>query len=124
MALTAATVDRVLSELLERGHVRRPFIGVAVQPVMVPASLARRYDIEHDTTLLVLTVADNSPADRAGLLVGDVLIEANGQPLRHPADLLDALTGVADGSALQFKVVRGGTAQAVSVTPTDRGARE
>jgi S1-C subfamily serine protease len=124
MALPAAAVDRVLNELLQRGHVRRPFIGVAVQPVMVPASVARRHGLSGDTTLLVLSIGDGSPADRGGLMVGDALIEANGKALAHPADLLDVLAGVAEGAALEFKVLRGGVLQSLSVTPTDRGAAE
>ena len=124
MALPVASVESVLNELLERGHIRRPFIGVAVQPVMIPTSLARRHELAQETTLLVLSVADGSPADRAGVLVGDALLEANGHALRHPADLLDALSTTASGKALEFRILRGGAIQSVSITPSDRGARE
>jgi S1-C subfamily serine protease len=124
MALPVASIESVLNELLERGHTRRPFIGVAVQPVMIPGSLARRHELTEETTLLVLSVADGSPADRAGILVGDALLEANGHPLRHPAELLDALSATAAGNALGFRILRGGAIQSVSITPSDRGARE
>jgi S1-C subfamily serine protease len=120
MALPAAAVDRVLDELLQRGHVRRPYIGVAVQPIVLPASLAKQHNLNQETALLLISVADGSGAESAGLFVGDVLLEANGQPLRRPTDLLDALSSVRNGEGLKLKLLRGGAVKDVSVTPADR----
>jgi S1-C subfamily serine protease len=120
MALPAAAVDRVLDELLERGHVRRPFIGVAVQPIVLPASLAKQHKLDQETALLLISVADASGAERAGLFVGDVLLEAGGKALRRPTDLLDALSGVRSGEALKLKFLRGGAVKTADVTPADR----
>jgi S1-C subfamily serine protease len=124
MALPAQAVDRVLDELLERGHVRRPFIGVAVQPVALSASLAKQHQLGHDSGLLIVSIADASPADKAGVLLGDVLLEANGQSIARPDELLDALSSVENGGAVTLKLLRGGTIKTVSVTPADRGAGE
>jgi serine protease Do len=124
MALPAKAVDRVLDELLERGHVRHPFIGVAVQPVALSASVVKRHKLPSDPGLLIVSIADSSPADKAGLLLGDVLLEANEQALGRPDDLLDALSSVPSGGAVTLKVLRGGTIKAVSVTPADRGEGE
>ncbi len=124
MALPAKAVNRVLDELLERGHVRRPFIGVAVQPVALSASLVKQHQLGHDAGLLIVSIADTSPADKAGIFLGDVLLEANGQTLARPDDLLDALSGVSAGGAVALKLLRGGTIKTVSVTPVDRGAGE
>jgi serine protease Do len=124
MALPAAAVDRVLDELLERGHVRRPYIGIAVQPVALSAALVKQHQLPHDTALLVMSVADGTPSERAGLLVGDLLLDADGQALRHPTDLLDALSGVQDGASVKLTVLRGGTITATSVSPVDRGGAE
>jgi S1-C subfamily serine protease len=124
MALPAKAVDRVLDELLERGHVRRPFIGVAVQPVALSASVTKQHQLESDGGLLIVSIADSSPADKAGVLLGDVLLEANGQALAQAGDLLDALSGVASGGSVLLKVLRGGTIKTVSVTPADRGEEE
>lgn len=124
MALPAKAVDRVLDELLERGHVRRPFIGVAVQPVALSASVVKQHKLGHDNGLLILSIADSSPADTAGILLGDVLLEAGGQPLGRPDELLDALAAVQAGGAVTLKVLRGGTIKTVSITPADRGEGE
>ena len=122
VTLPAAAVDRVLDELLEHGRVRRPFVGVAAQPVALSASIVKHHELADDSALLIVSVADGSPADSAGVLVGDVLLEANGKSLSRPTDLLDALSDVPVGESLRLKVLRGGTVKSVSVTPTDRGA--
>ncbi|MFL5629666.1 MAG: S1C family serine protease [Gemmatimonadaceae bacterium] len=124
MALPAAAVDRVVDELLETGHVRRPFIGVAVQPVELSASLVSQHELGKDAGLLIVSIADASPADGAGMLLGDVLLEANGQPLGRPDDLLDALSSVSGGGAITLKFLRGGVVKSASVTPADRGRSE
>ncbi|MFL5551239.1 MAG: S1C family serine protease [Gemmatimonadaceae bacterium] len=124
MALPAAAVDRVVDELLETGHVRRPFIGVAVQPVELSASLVSQHELGKDAGLLIVSIADASPADGAGMLLGDVLLEANGQPLGRPDDLLDALSSVSGGGAITLKFLRGGVVKSASVTPADRGRGE
>ena len=120
-ALPAAVVDRVVDELLDRGHVRRPFVGVAVQPVALGQAIVTRHELPRKTALVVMSVVDGAPADRAGLYVGDVLIDANGQPLSRPVDLLDALSAVGDGAPLKVKVLRGGTVTNATITPVDRG---
>jgi len=122
MALPAAAVDRVVDELLERGHVRRPFIGVAVQPVALSSSVVKQLDLSQDAALLVVSVADGSPAATAGIFVGDVLIEANGVSLSRPTDLLDALSSTRASEKLKLKVQRGGVAKDVQVAPSDRGS--
>jgi serine protease Do len=124
MTLPADAVDRVLDELLERGHVRRPYIGIAVQPVALSAALVKERQLSHDTALLVMSVVDGSPAERAGLLVGDALLDADGHPLGHPTDLLDALAGVRAGGSVKLTVLRGGAVTSASVTPADRGGSE
>jgi len=124
MALPASAVDRVLDELLERGHVRRAFIGVAVHPVALSAAVVKQHQLPHEAALVVMSVAENAPADKAGVSVGDVLVEANGQPLRRPTDLLDALSSVREGDSLALKLLRGGNLKSVSLAPADRGGRE
>ena len=124
LSLPAAAVDRVLDELLERGHVRRPFIGIAVQPVALSVSVVKQHSLKGDTGLLIVSIADGSPAEKAGMLLGDVLLEANGNELSGPDDLLDALSDVSSDGAVTLKFLRGGTVKTASVIPADRGGRE
>jgi len=124
LALPAVAVDRVLDELLERGHVRRPFIGVAVQPVALSASVVKQHSLNGDAGLLIVSIADGSPAEKAGMLLGDVLLEANGNELSGPDDLLDALSSVSKDGVVTLKFLRGGSVRSASITPADRGGNE
>jgi S1-C subfamily serine protease len=121
-SVPAGVVDRVVDELLERGHIRRAFIGVALHPVDLGAALAGRLELEPPRGLVILSIADGSPADRAGLLIGDIIVKANGQPVRNHSDFLDLLWKIEEGGSLELELVRGGEARTISVTPTDRGA--
>jgi S1-C subfamily serine protease len=122
LALPAAAVDRVLDELLEHGHVRRAFVGVAVHPVTLGVSVVKQHQLPHDTALVVMSVAEGAPAEAAGVMVGDVLVAANGEPLRRTTDLLDALSRAKVGAPLELKRLRGAELQTVTVIPAYRGA--
>lgn len=124
MALPVAAVDRVVDELLSRGRVRRAYLGVAVHPVSLSAALVKQHQLQHDTALMVLSIADDGPAERAGLFAGDVLIDVNGKSLIHPTDLLDMLSSVDERGSLTFRLLRGGAMKTVSVTPAERGGAE
>ena len=121
VALPTAVVDRVLDELLTRGHTRRPFIGVAVQPVVLGTAQSEGSE---EIALLVTSVAANSPAHVAGLLVGDVLLRVSEKPLRRPTDLRDLLTEAGAGAVVTLDILRGGKATTVSITPAERGISE
>jgi serine protease Do len=123
LALPAQAVDRVVEELLERGHVRRPFIGVAVQPVALSAALCKQHQISGDSGLMIVSIAENSPAEKGGILLGDLLFEADGHQLSRPDDLLDALAAK-QNEPVSLKVLRGGVLKTISITPADRGERE
>jgi S1-C subfamily serine protease len=115
-----STVSRVAEELLAKGHVRRGYAGIAVQPVEVPERLVREHALPADTTLLVVAVEPGGPADRAGVLIGDVLISLDGTPLREPSDLLAALS---TRSPVELRLIRGGAPISVSLTPGERPTR-
>jgi S1-C subfamily serine protease len=120
VTIPVATVNRVADELLAKGHVRRGYAGVAVQPVELPERLAREHGLPAGSALLVVAVEQGAPADRAGILIGDVLVALDGAPLREPMDLLAGLSGRA---AIELRLLRGGAPLSVSLTPGDRSSR-
>jgi serine protease Do len=119
MALPVAVVDRVVDELLRRGHVRRPFVGVAVQPITLSTALVQRHNLARDTALMIMSTVEGGPAERANLFAGDILVEANGQPLQWPTDLREALSSVAVGDSTTLAYLRGGAMHTVSIAPDD-----
>jgi S1-C subfamily serine protease len=120
IAIPVSTVTRVADELLAKGHVRRGYAGVAVQPVEIPERLVREHALPAETALLVVAVEPGGPADRAGILIGDILVALDGAPLREPTDLLAGLSGRAP---VDVRLVRGGAPVTVSLTPGERPAR-
>jgi S1-C subfamily serine protease len=105
--------------LLEHGGLKRGYLGIAGQPVRLPES-QRVGEVEEG--LLVVAVSPDAPAARAGILVGDVILAADGQTIGSPEELLDWLTGDRIGKAAALRLVRGGKPTEVSVTIGERGA--
>jgi S1-C subfamily serine protease len=119
-ALPASVVDAVVDELLSRGHVRRPFIGIGVHPVALGPGIVKRHGLKSEAALVVVSVADGEAAEAAGLLIGDVLVGVGGESVARPTDLLDALAGVPDGASIELTVLRGGAKEVVTIVPRDR----
>ncbi len=120
LTVPAATVARVAAQLLARGHVARGWLGIATQPVRLPAALQRSLGLEADGGLVVVNVEPDSPADKGGVLIGDILLALDGQAVRDPGDVLAALDGDRIGKTVALQVARGGRAEQVSVTVGER----
>jgi serine protease DegQ len=114
-----ATVNRVVEELLEKGHIARPYLGLAMQPVAVPETLRSKVK-EATSALLVVHVEKASPAEKAGILLGDIVTELHGQSLQDTGDILDLLGTAKVGETVKATVLRGGAPIAVSVKLEDR----
>jgi S1-C subfamily serine protease len=100
------------AQILAGGTPKRGFLGIAVQPVELPA--AQQVD-GRARALSVIAVTPGSPADTAGVFVGDVLLEFDGVPLESAEDLLDLLTGVRVGRSVTCRVLRGGSPKAITI---------
>ena len=120
LTIPNATVDRVVDALLTRGHVARAYLGVAMQPARLTNALAERLGLADQRGVLVVMVESDSPADRAGLLVGDLLVAAAGNPVAEPQDVAELLGGEQVGAALELSVVRGGERRPLTVTVGER----
>ncbi|HEY6751667.1 MAG TPA: trypsin-like peptidase domain-containing protein [Rubrobacteraceae bacterium] len=96
---------------------RRPRLGVTVQSVVLPLSQSPAG--QEDAGLMVTGVAPNGPAARAGLMVGDVLLGAAGEPVEDTASLRDALARA--GEVVCLRVMRGGETQEVETELRDSG---
>lgn len=118
VSLPAATVSRVASTLLAHGRVRRGYLGVSAQPVRLPAPLVEQ--LGQETGLLIASVEPDSPADTAGMLLGDTLVGMDGQAVRHMDDLMATLSGDRVGKAATARVVRGGQLLDMPVTIGER----
>jgi S1-C subfamily serine protease len=121
ITVPAATVDRVVDAILERGHVPRPYLGAAMQAVPVPAAVSKHFAEHVDEALLVLHVEPNAPAASAGILVGDLLLSVDGQLVHNVRAVQHRLLSLNVGDPLAVVVIRGGVTLDLTVTLADRG---
>ena len=105
-AIGINTAKFVASRLLRDGKIRRSFIGVSAQTVPLHRRVVRFYDLSKEMGAMVLSVEENSPAKRAGLREGDVIVALEGQPVAGVDDLLRMLTDLRVGVSCALTVVR------------------
>ena len=108
-------------ELAAQGRVRRGYLGITSQPVILPE--AQREAAGQPAGLLLIGVEEGSPAARAGLLIGDVLLGLDGHDVTESADLQGLLSGERVGREVEASLLRGGSRQSVRVTIAEKERR-
>jgi S1-C subfamily serine protease len=117
--IPAAIAWNAAGAALQHGRVRRGYLGIAGQPVTLPET-QREAEDDGEDALLVTAVTGESPAARAGLLVGDIIRALDGHPIESPEDLLDLLVGDRVGHEATVRVLRGGTRRDIVITVGER----
>jgi S1-C subfamily serine protease len=120
IVIPAATVQRVVDPLLADGRIARGWLGIGLQPVMIPDSF--RQSTGRDSGLMVVSLADGAPAATAGILPGDIVLDIDGAAVSRPRALTASLGPDRIGQAVTLRVLRAGTVQAVNVTVVARPA--
>jgi serine protease Do len=113
-AIPSNMVKIVMNSLITRGKVIRGWLGVSVQAIT--PELAQQFELEKDYGSLVSNVIGNSPAEKAGLLRGDVIIEFKGKPVDEPYNLRNIVASTRPGDEIEIKVIRDGEIEAFTVT--------
>lgn len=107
LTVPAVMLKRIVAELLKKGSIERPYLGLAMQQVEVPESFKVRLNLS-DETMLVTHVVPGSAAENSGILLGDLLVEIEGQMPVNTEWLQETLAGHKPGEALRAKLVRAG----------------
>jgi S1-C subfamily serine protease len=118
-AIGINTAKFVASRLLRDGKIRRSFIGVSAQTVPVHRRVVRFYDLPKEMGALVLSVEEASPAKRAGLREGDVIVALEGHPVAGVDDLHRVLTDVTVGVSSSLTVLRYTDKLALKIVPEE-----
>jgi len=122
LAIPADDALRGRADALARGEsAAAPRLGVAIAPGHVARRLRRAVGLPDADGLLIREVMQDTPAARAGLAQGDLIVAAAGHPTRTPDDLFDALQAAGSGGTIELTVVRGTDERTIQVALGDNG---
>ena len=113
------TAKFVAGKLIRDGRISRSFIGVAGQNVPLPRRLVRYYNLGVETAILIVSFEENSPARKAGLREGDLIVGFAGHPVAGIDQLHRLLTGERASQSVPVEVIRGIERLAIKVTPQE-----
>jgi serine protease Do len=120
-AVTGSTIDRIAGKLVQQGYVSRGFLGVALQPVALPAGA--KETLKQDSGIMLLSIEPEGPGAVGGLILGDVLVAGDSQALAEPEALAELLERTPAGQVVKFKVLRAGVVQDLDVRIGERPSR-
>jgi serine protease Do len=113
-AIPSNLAKPIIAELKEQGHIERGWLGVAIQELT--PDLTQGLNLPSDKGALVSSVQGGSPAEKAGLKTGDVVLSFGGHPIASPKELSRVVAETARGSTVPVKIWRQGSEQTVEVT--------
>lgn len=120
LAVPVATVNRVIDTLIEKGRIARGYLGLGMQPVLLPDNLKKALNLSGNGGVIVVNIEPGGPSDRAGILIGDVLISLNGKSIGDTGDVQAMLGSESVGKTLNAQVIRGGALVAVAIAVGER----
>ena len=117
-AVPANLAHTVMDGLIKNGKVSRGFLGIALQPLS--EELAKEFKIDNSAGALVAEVTSKSPADKAGVQAGDVVVEVNAKKVDGPRELQLMVAALAPGTKVDVKIIRDGKEKNVTVELGER----
>ena len=119
-AIPVNTMRWVVTQLIREGKVVRGFLGISGQTVPLPVRVVRYFQLDHNSGVQVVDVATASPAHRAGLKEGDIIISLGGEPVTTVDDIHRRLTREAIGKSLEVVLLRDWTKKVeISIVPAE-----
>ncbi len=115
LAIPVSIASQV-ADALTQGGVKRAYLGVATQPVSLPAAIRGKVGTGQEAGLMLVSVEADGPAEKSGLFIGDILVTIDGKPLNTAEDLLAQLGSGRAGQTANFKLVRAGEVRDLQVT--------
>ena len=117
-AISSNTAEMVVQELIEKGYITRPYLGISL--LTVTPNIARNYDLATTEGAMIYRVVAGSPADRAGLLPGDVIIRFDGQRISTADDVVLAIRAREIGDEVEITYLRGSSQNTTRATLVKR----
>ena len=118
LAIPMDIAKNIADTLVKQGYIKRGYLGISSQLVRLPD--AQRGGRTQEYGLLIVKVDESSPAQKGGLMLGDILVALDGHAINDSEDLQILLTGDRVGKAIPVDVIRGNTLQTLQVTVGQR----
>jgi len=118
LAIPMDIAKNIADTLVKQGYIKRGYLGISSQLVRLPDAQRAGQTQEHG--LLIVKVDENSPAEKGGLMLGDILVALDGHAINDSEDLQILLTGDRVGKAIPIDVIRGNSLQTLQVTVGQR----
>jgi len=119
IAIPANKVKTVTERLLRGGQIKRAYLGIVSNTVAIPQELADQAGIEQETGVMVFSVERGSPARKAGLTMGDVIVKFNGKPVTNFYDLPAMLMEDAIGKEMKIEILREEKLATLTIMPKE-----
>lgn len=119
IAIPSNKVKTITTRLLHGGEIKRAYLGIVSNTVAIPAELAEQAGIEQETGVMVFSVERDSPARRAGLTMGDVIIKFNDKPVTNFYDLPTLLTEDVINKPVEIEILREEKRGTLTITPKE-----
>lgn len=123
LTVPASNIERLVERLSAKGSIGRPYLGLMMQPVRIPGNL-RQAAGGGEVGLLLMGTEPGSPAEAAGLFIGDILVQIEGKNLSSAEEIHDLLTADSIGKELNAGLLRGGNRVEVKMKIGERPARQ
>jgi S1-C subfamily serine protease len=122
-AIGSNTAKFVLGELVRHGRVRRAYIGIAAAQTGLPRRIRNEAGVTQESAVIVAGVEPSSPAARAGIDTGDIILTLDKNPVTGADDLIRLMTGDMIGRELNVYTLRDGQRRDVTLVPAERPRR-
>ena len=116
-AIPSNTAKFVAAKLIQDGRITRAALGVAGQDVPIPTQVIRFYNLSFKTGVFIVSIGEDSPAERAGVREGDIIVGFNGRPISGIDDLHRILTEKEVGVATPITILRGTKKTEIFIIP-------
>ena len=113
-AIPSNMAKRIMEDLIDKGYVVRSWLGVYIQDV--DDKIAKEFDLNRIDGALVNNIVEESPAEKAGIQEGDVIIRFDEKDIRDPSHLKNVVSSTKPGTKSKVKVVREGKEKLIYVT--------